>query len=128
MGIFAALVLALIVSMIFSVTFRNRETSGMPVVITFLVLALSGVAAQYWISPFGPTLLGFTWMPLIGAELIMALLLVALSPFSQQRPASRNEPFEKEDKAPATAAGITLILWILICVLAAVSLIGYLQA
>lgn len=105
MGVLAAFVIALIVAVLFSP--YKRKDSVMPLVILFLVLFAAGVAAQFWIVPFGPVILGVAWFRILFIILIFALL------FSASPPHRRTKVAEEDTGSVVTAVFVWLILIIL---------------
>jgi hypothetical protein len=45
-----------------------------------VTLFLATWAGGVWVVPFGPTHLGVTWLPFLLIEILLAVLIVALSP------------------------------------------------
>jgi hypothetical protein len=124
MIILAALVTAVFVSALFSLVFGARESSGMPVLLVFLILLFAGLAAQYWITPFGPLVWGISWLPLVTTVIVIGLLLATPSPYGKRKVRLANE-VEKEGTGAVVA--VSIFMWILLFVLAAIAIVGYIR-
>jgi hypothetical protein len=76
------LILSLILSgasvalLVAGLRFRPRT----PVWALFVILFLATWAGGVWVVPFGPTHLGVTWLPFLLIEIMLAVLVVVLSP------------------------------------------------
>src|SRR5687768_11575669 len=108
MGIVAALLIALLVSLIFAPGYR-RSGSLAALFVFFFVLFLAGIAAQYWIVPFGPSYWGVYWFPNVFFVLLLALLF--LSPTSYG-----NRKVTTGDVQAATTAAtvISAFVWLIL--------------
>jgi hypothetical protein len=104
MGILGSLLLAFVVSILFLPYRRNDPVA--PLLFFFFILFMGGLAAQYWITPFGPVLWGVAWFPVLFVVLIFAMLFSIT-------PSSRNAA----DWPPEGAAAIGVIAWILLVLL-----------
>ena len=121
MAFLVAFILAFLISLGFSRSYRG-ESSGMPVIFTFVLLMLAGLAAQYWVMPFGPVVWGISWMPLVATVVIFAVLLIMPSPYQGRTIREKKEAAQSEVKA---AAAISIFMWILLALLSVAVLIGY---
>lgn len=117
MGLLGALVLAILVALLFS-PYKRRD-SIMPLVIFFLVLFFSGLAAQFWVVPFGPVIWGVYWLPVIFIVLMFALLLSA--PPAHRRPA----PAKENSVTDPAVTAMSVFIWILLLVLAVAVIVGF---
>jgi hypothetical protein len=124
MNFLVAFMLALLISLGFSRSYRG-ESSGMPVIFMFVLLVLAGLAAQYWVTPFGPVVWGISWMPLVAAVLIFTMLLITPSPYQGRRPRDKKEIIQNEVKAAAT---ISIFMWLLLLLLSVSVLVGYFRS
>jgi hypothetical protein len=121
MNFLVAFILALLISLGFSRSYRG-ESSGMPVIFMFILLVLAGLAAQYWVMPFGPIVWGIAWMPLVATVLIFTVLLIMPSPYQGRKPREKKEVIQNEVKAAAT---ISVFMWLLLFLLSVAVLVGY---
>jgi hypothetical protein len=124
MNFLVAFMLALLISLGFSRSYRG-ESSGMPVIFMFVLLVLAGLAAQYWVMPFGPVVWGISWMPLVATVLIFTMLLITPSPYQGRRPRDKKEIIQNEVKAAAT---ISVFMWLLLLLLIVSVLVGYFRS
>jgi hypothetical protein len=124
MNFLVAFILALLISLGFSRSYRG-ESSGMPVIFMFVLLVLAGLAAQYWVMPFGPVMWGISWMPLVATVLIFTVLLITPSPYQGRRPRDKREIIQNEVKAAAT---ISIFMWLLLLLLIVSVLVGYFRS
>jgi len=112
----AALFIAFIITLLFSI-FSKRPFRGLW--IFFLILFLVTLSGQLWISPFGPTTYGITWVPLIFTPLFFIFLILALIP-----------PIDiKDNKGRTTPDGafiaLGLFFWVMIILLILAIALGY---
>lgn len=119
MGILAALIIALLVSLIFSAIYRNGPLSSL--LIFFLILFMGGMAAQFWIVPFGPVVWGVAWLPLLFIVLIFAFLFSTPVPF--QRNATKAD--EKNTIAAPVVLALNIFIWALLVLLLVAVVAGY---
>lgn len=117
MGILIIFVIALLLAWAFSPRGKN---SYAPVIVFFFILFLSGVAAQFWIVPFGPVFWGIAWIPVLVIILIIALLFSAPSPYER-----RKAPVESKEEASTSTVAIGLFVWVLFILLLVAVLTGY---
>lgn len=73
------LIIAAIVGGIFYYGFGRRGPVG-AFWAFLLILFLAGLAGRLWITPAGPEVWGFAWLPLIFWVFIIALLIAAATP------------------------------------------------
>jgi len=120
MNFVAAFILAVIITSVFAIGYRGRQASPVPLIIFFFILFLTGVAAQYWIVPFGPTAYGVYWVPLLFLLLLFSFVFAAPSPYR-----SRPKSVEKEAEEMAGAfAAISMFVWLIFIVLFVAILLG----
>jgi hypothetical protein len=120
MSIIAALALALLISMLFSMTYGKRNRKWTPVIYLFFILFMAGIAGQYWIVPMGPSFYGIYWVPLFFIVTIFALLFTA--PFHSKR---KINPGEGDPAASDTASiSINAFTWLLVILLMVAILFG----
>jgi len=114
MGIFGAFILALLIAFLFS-PYKNRDSAA-PLLILFLVLFFGGLAAQFWIVPFGPIVWGVSWFPIFFIILIFGLLFSA--------PPRHRRAFSTKDTQVNEAATISIFIWVLLLILAIAAIVG----
>ena len=119
MSIFAAIILALIISLLFAPGYRRGSFA--PLIIFFFVLFMAGIASQYWIIPFGPAWWGISWMPLLFILLIFTFLLAAPSTYERKAAKTNNTP----ETEPVAATAISIFIWLLLLMLSIAILIGF---
>ena len=123
-----AFVLALVISLIFSPSLRDKDSSTAPVIVMFVILLLAGIAAPYWVVPFGPLVWGIAWMPLVITVLIFSFLLAAPSPYKSRRYRNKINGNKVNEEEVAETAAISIFAWILFVLLSIAALVGYLRA
>jgi hypothetical protein len=122
-GIMASVMIALLLTLIFSTSFRHRGPWG-GLLFFFIVIFLASWASQFWINPFGPLLLGVAWVPLVFVAVLIAVLLLAMGA-SAIDDAPVNPPKEKTTYGANSLRSIGLFFWILVLILIAAIVIGY---
>ena len=122
MGIIAALIIAVILTGVFSSRYRGG-TSVLPLVIFFFILFLAALTGQYWVSPFGPVVWGVAWVPIILITIIFAFLLTAVD----SRKKKKYFPTKGELKQEETVAAVTIgvFTWIVLVALLIAAITGY---
>jgi len=115
MSIFGIFIIALIMSFAFSPYKKNNPVA--PLIVLFFMLLLAGLAAQYWIIPFGPRGFGISWFPVIILMFVFGLLF-SFSPGHRRKKAV----VEQQQEEAAGAMGI--FIWIILFVLLAVVIAG----
>lgn len=78
------LIIALVIGAIFYYGFGRRGPYG-AFWVFLLILFLAGLAGRFWITPAGPVMWGFAWLPLIFWIFIIALLIGAATPTTYER-------------------------------------------
>jgi hypothetical protein len=97
----------------------------------FMVIFLFSWGGGSWISPYGPTSLGVSWMPFLFMGLFMALLLTAVTPRPRrtQAPvrgqAASAAALKEEAKEEELETTFDIFFWALIVILAAVIFSNY---
>src|SRR3954463_6664290 len=120
MSIFAAFILALLISLLFAPGYRRGSYA--PLVIFFFILFMAGIASQYLITPFGPVWYGISWMPILLIILIFTFLFAAPSPYERRRIANSND--DEKQPASAAAAAISIYVWLLFTILLIAIIVG----
>src|ERR1044071_8353966 len=83
MSILAAFLFALLITLILSSGYKSRGLSIAVLVVFFFVLFMAGIAAWFWIVPFGPVLWGVYWTPILFIILLFTFLLLVPSPYER---------------------------------------------
>jgi hypothetical protein len=122
-GIFASIIIALLLTLIFSTSFRHRGPWG-GLLFFFLVIFLTSWASQLWINPFGPVVLGIYWVPLVFVAVLVALLLLAVGSTAIDK-APVTPPAEEITRSESSLLAIGLFFWILVVILIIAIAIGY---
>jgi hypothetical protein len=137
-GIFAALLVALLFTLVFSASYRKRGSWG-ALLIFFLIIFLASWAGQLWINPIGPMVYGVSWVPLIFVGLVFAFLLMAASPPQPPKRkgttggigasgiSASNAPADSEstEEEEVAALAVGVFFWILLIVLFVAIVLGY---
>jgi hypothetical protein len=121
MGILAALFIALLVSAIFAPGYR-RNGSITALFVFFFVLFLAGIAAQYWIVPFGPSYWGVYWFPNVFFVLLLALLFLSPTSYGNRKVTTGTGSVEE---ASTAAAVISAFVWLILIGLVIAIIAGY---
>ncbi len=116
-------IIAVIVGTLFYYIFRSAGPWG-----TFwsflLILILAGLAAEAWITPFGPILWDVAWIPTLFVILLFAILLTAAAPGRRTRYRRAAEEREQPETSEATILAIGGLFWIFIIFLLVAALFG----
>lgn len=123
--------LALFVASIFFYGFRSRGPWGVFwVLLLFLILA--GVVARLWITPTGPLIWGFAWIPVLFFVLIVALLIAAANPTERDRRRSRSLEAQAEsqptDPRREAGAAFGIFFWLLLILFFTAIVVGIFTA
>ena len=121
MSILTVFIIALLVSALFSSPYRSNG-SWVQLVVFFFVLFLAGSAGSYWITPFGPMILGVAWLPLLFIIFVVAIL------FSAPPPHQRSIATSGEKTEMGAFAAVSIFTWILFVVLLIAVLAGVFQS
>ena len=123
-----ALIIALLLVALFSILFQIRGPWN-NLLWFFLIVLLVTWAGGIWLSPMGPPIRQFYWLPFLVAGLIIALLLAAATiPMSREE--STVELIDQEKRrakrwVAGTALGI--FFWLLVLLLLAAIFVRYLN-
>ena len=115
MGILAAIIIAILITLIFS-PYKKGELGSL--LIFFFVLFLSALAAQFWIVPFGPVLWGVTWLPIVFIVFIFALL------FSTPPPTAKLKAELSPGEVATSANAVSIFVWLLFSLLLLAIVLG----
>jgi hypothetical protein len=110
-----ALIVGLLVTAVFAAGFRRRGPWN-SIIWFFLVVFLAAWAGGLWMQPYGPTLWGLSWLPMLMLALLFGLLLAATTPPPRRRTAPLPKTELREEEVSTVAIGT--FFWILIVVLA----------
>lgn len=111
-----ALIIAFFLSLFIAFGFRKKHPFGV-FWLFFLIIFLTTLAAGFWIRPIGPIIIGFAWIPVFAATLLVAILIAASTPDE-----SYNAIKEKGNGEMKT----NLFFWILIVFLMLLIIAGFL--
>jgi len=120
-----ALAITLLFVILFAIVFRYRGPWN-SMLWFFLIVLLATWAGGVWLTPVGPSIRGFYWMPFLMVGLIVVLLLVAATFPTRERPTIELID-EKERRAKRRAAGTALgiAFWVLLILLLAAIFLRY---
>lgn len=90
----------------------------------FVLVFLAAWAGGVWITPVGPPLWGFYWLPFVIVAVLFALLLAAATPPARP-PRSRLEAQEQARDMATTALVVETFFWVLLIGLVLVILLRY---
>lgn len=112
------LFMALIVASIFFYGFRSRGPWS-AFWVFLLILFLAGWAGRLWVTPAGPVMWGFGWLPVLVFVFIVALLVAAASPREDTNTSDEIRRSRREATKPDTEAGAAfgIFFWVLLIVL-----------
>jgi hypothetical protein len=110
-----ALVFALLLTGIFTATFRRR--GPWDIWWGFLLVIFLGIwAAGLWITPvpFGPTWLTLSWLPALIVGVFLALLLAAATPPQPPRTPRTRRAAPGEEVEETTLIALDVFFWVLV--------------
>jgi hypothetical protein len=121
MNFLVAFILALIITSILAFLPANRrgDPSVIPVTLFFIILFMAGIAAEYWIIPFGPLFWGVYWLPVLFIILVISLLLSA-PPLYHRRVTKT----EGRNPADPSSANVSTLVWLFASLLLIAILVG----
>ena len=116
-----SLIIALSVSLILSL-FLRRQAARVGFFFFFLLLFLITLAGGLWIKPFGPTLYGVFWVPLLIVGLFAGLFIYHSTPDRlprnrQEKMRRRQEQKEARQLEQLTYVTLDIFFWIIIILL-----------
>lgn len=121
--ILVALVLASIV--IWGVLAAAGERGGLGIWPVFLLLFVIIWAGGLWLTPVGPPVVGFYWLPFVMVAVFIGLFWAAMPPPPRRAGAWRSQAPAQDRDVSATAAGFGMLFWILLVGLALAALVRY---
>ncbi|QSE95895.1 hypothetical protein [Fulvivirga lutea] len=109
-------VFALLITAISGLAFKTHGPWGSywP---SFLLTFLFIWVVSLWTEPVGPVYYGVSWVPIIFAGVIMAILLAAVTPPQLRRQRKIILKDNKEDRNPGTAIALGILFWVVIIIL-----------
>ncbi len=116
--------IALAIASLFFYGFRSRGPWG-AFWVFLLILFLSAWVGRLWLTPAGPVLWGFAWLPVMFFVLIIALAIAVASPREEDRtvdyePETGTE-IRESDRGVAAVFGVffwTLLIVLIVAVIA----------
>lgn len=140
--IIGILILALVIGAIFYYGFNRRGPWG-AFWVFLLILFLAGMAGRYWVTPAGPVIWGYAWLPLIFWIFMIALLIGIATPVQDERvdaPRDRDRIISSTDEeraeldaasepeagAAGAAAAFGIFFWFILLMLIIAIVAGFL--
>lgn len=140
--IIGILILALVIGAIFYYGFNRRGPWG-AFWVFLLILFLAGLAGRYWVTPAGPVIWGYAWLPLTFWIFMIALLIGIAAPVqdervdvprdrdriissTDERRAERDAASEPEAEAAGAAAAFGIFFWFILLLLIIAIIAGFL--
>ena len=124
-AIIAALAVAFILTILFSVLLKNKGPWG-GLWVVFIIIFLASWAGHLWISPIGPLVGNVSIVPIVIVGIIIAVILAAVS-----RPTIRNKPpkieaeWQEPPKEAVNAVTVGVFYWVLLVILIFTIIGGY---
>lgn len=112
------LFMALIVASIFFYGFRSRGPWS-AFWVFLLILFLAGWAGRLWVTPAGPLLWGYGWLPVLVFVFIVALLIAVASPSEDTTTRDEISRSRRRATEPGTEVGAAfgIFFWVLLILL-----------
>lgn len=140
--IIGILILALVIGAIFYYGLGRRGPWG-AFWVFLLILFLAGMAGRYWVTPAGPVIWGYAWLPLIFWIFMIALLIGIATPVQDERidtPRDRDRIISSTDErradldaasepeadAAGAAAAFGIFFWFILLMLIIAIVAGFL--
>jgi len=120
---FGAMLLALIICLIFSLTFERDSVGAF--IWLFVLIALPLWFAALWMEPVGPVLWGVAWFQLLLIAIIITLLIAAAAPLGYYNRLRAGDPEYKLDSDEDLRRGATDFFWIFVVLMLLLILAGY---
>lgn len=112
------------VILLFTTLFRTKGPWN-NLALFFIVIFLSTWAGGIWLYPFGPYLWGITWLPFLLAALFVSVLLIAVSPPSEETTVELVNQKKRKAKEKMINKSVSVFFVILIVVLIAAIISRY---
>lgn len=114
-----AIAIALILVLLFLLVFRYRGPWN-SVLWFFVVLLMATWAGGVWLTPIGPAVAGFYWLPFLVAGLIVSLLLAATAiPSKEESTVELVDPKARRAKRRAAGTALGISFWVVMMLLLA---------
>jgi len=124
LGFIYLIVLAVLLSLMFSYGFRMRGPWG-SFWSFFAIIFLAVWAADIWITPFGPYWYNINWFPPLVVGVLFAVLLAAATPSSRsKRKSGSTHPPSTEFESNAIATTLGVFFWLLLTLFILAIIIG----
>lgn len=118
-----SLIVALIISWIMSI-FLNKEGRRSGFFFFFLLVFLITYAGSLWIRPFGPSVYGVFWLPILFVSILAGLFIYRSAPRNSRKQHSREETLqmlEENEKhnqlEQVTYVTLDILFWLIISLL-----------
>lgn len=129
-GILFSLFFAVIITVVFSLAFKNTGPWG-GFWVFFILMFFISFGAGEWAAQRGPSAWGYYWAPGLIAAIVFALVLAATSPKShgpRRNIEQRSNVDTKENTEVAVSAAVFgIFFWMLIVLLALIAIAGLLS-
>lgn len=116
-----SLIFALSLSFVLSL-FLRRKGPRKGFFFFFLIIFLITLAGGLWVKPFGPTLFGVFWLPIIIVGLLAGLILYQSAP--RHPPHNREETLRmlqenarRKQLIQLTYVTLDILFWLIVCML-----------
>ena len=120
-----ALAIALLFVVLFAMVFQRRGPWN-SLLWFFVVVLLATWAGGVWLTPVGPPIRGFYWMPFLLAGLIVSLLLAAATiPTGQASTVELVDEKSRRAKRWAAGTALGIAFWVLMMLLLAAIFFRY---
>lgn len=120
-----ALAITLLFVILFAIVFRYRGPWN-SMLWFFLIVLLATWAGGVWLTPVGPAVRGFYWMPFLMTGLIVSLLLAAATfPAKEESTIELIDEKERRAKRRATGTALGIAFWVLLMLLLAAIFLRY---
>jgi len=119
-GISLAFVIAVLLTAVFTIALNSKKSLS-AIWIFFLIVFLASWAAQLWVKPIGPKLLGVAWVPSLFAAILFSFILAA----SSIKPVRFSRAKAKDMPTETVTATIGIFLWLLLVILVLAIVAGY---
>jgi hypothetical protein len=114
-----AVTIALLLVLLFSLAFQYRGPWN-NALLFFAVVLMATWAGGVWLSPIGPAVGGFYWLPFLVAGLVVSLLLAATAiPSKPESTVELVDPTERRARRWAAGTALGIAFWVLMMLLLA---------
>lgn len=128
-----AIIIAIVVTAIFSYGFKNTGPWG-NIWVFFAIIFLVALVAGEWTTPVGPAIYGIYWIPVMFITLVIAFIIAAstptpggMRPFRRKRKIDSNNIENENDINPEaeTTAAISVFVYVIIILLIIAAIAGW---